>query len=53
MKIEIVELSDLTTFGETLIDFIPFFSIITEKNNGLSIIFGIFEWNYKITIKKK
>jgi hypothetical protein len=52
MKLKIYKLTDLTTFGETLIDFIPFFSVIYIKNNGLCITFGLYKWSYNLTMKK-
>jgi hypothetical protein len=51
MKLKIHKLTDLTTFGETLIDFLPFFAITYKKNNGLCITFGVYKWGYKLTTK--
>jgi len=52
MRIKLDKLSNLTTFDENLIDFIPFFSVIYKKNNGLYVTFGIYKWSYNLTIKK-
>jgi len=53
MKIKFDKLKNLTTFGESLTDYLPFFGFLYKKRIGIQIIFGLYRWGYSLIITRK